>query len=283
MSRRPRFRDAALDERYEQVGYVVIPGAARSAVRPLRRVHRRLMGRVPAGFHSTPYSSDAELKRAVDSEIRRLLLPVVDRLLTGHRPLLASFISKDGGGAGAMPPHQDWTFVDEPESSSMNFWVPLVDVDARNGAMSLLPGGHLVPHNIRGTGTDNSFREIEPVAASRMVEVPMRAGDVVVHDHRVLHSSPPNRRRRPRIVAGCALVEAHTPAIHYWQSAPGTLQRYRLEDRFFTDHTFGADQPPPSAHPDRTIEHENPVFGEQDLPTPPARPATSPTGAAGGS
>jgi len=265
MSQRPRFRDHQLDERYERHGYVVVPGAARSVVRPLLEVHRSTVGSAPAGFHSTPYSQDAEQKLAVHRQVSAALRPVVEDLLTGHRILLSSFISKRRGAEGVMPPHQDWTFVDEPEAVSMNFWVPLVDVDRRNGALSVLPGGHRVPANIRGSGTSNSFSQVEAFAAGRMVEVPMAAGDVILHDHRLLHASPPNTRRRPRITAGCALVPVGCTAVHYRQVSPGRLERLVLEDRFFTDFTYGDDDLPPSARPDGTIHHENPVFAESDL------------------
>lgn len=265
MTQRPHFRDPDLDRRYDEVGFVVVRGLARDAVRPLREAHRRLMGTEPSGFHSTPYLDDTDQKRAVNEEIQRHLGPLADRLLSDHRLLLASFISKRRGDDSRMPPHMDWTFVEEPEHASMNFWVPLVDVRHRNGAMSLLPGSHRVPFTIRGSGTSNPYAEVEAEAAARMVEVPMRAGDVLVHDHRVLHSSPPNRSRRLRLVAGMAIVAAGSPAVHYAQGDDGALVRHALDDRFFTDHTYGGDLPD-SARPVGTVRFTNPTFTVADLP-----------------
>ncbi len=266
MGQRPTFRDRALDRRFEELGYVVVPGAARDVVDPLVAVHRRLVGDAPTGFHSTPYTDDAELKRAVDREIRGALGPVVDPLLEDWRGILGSFISKRRGEDSGMPPHMDWTFVDEPELASVNVWVPLVDVGRRNGAMSVLPRSHRVPFTIRGTGTDNPYSEVEEVAAARMVRLDMRAGDVLLHDHRVLHSSPPNRSRRPRLVAGMAVVPRGARAVHYRQAPDGTMVRHVLDDRFFTDHTYGADDLPPSAVVDGVVRFSNPSFEPSDLP-----------------
>lgn len=266
MAGRPEFRDHALDDRFEEYGYVVVPGAARRQLRPLRRIHRSLVDHVPPGFHSTPYSSDHAHKKAVNIGIQEALLPVVDTLLCRYRPLLASFISKGSDESGRMPPHMDWTFVDEPEFSSMNFWVPLIDVDHYNGAVSVLPRGHRVPHTIRGSGTDNPFDEIEGEVAKLMVEHPMRAGDVLIHDHRVLHASPPNRTRRPRVVAAMALIPEHAKAVHYRKEADGSLVRYELEDRFFTDHTYGEAQLPASAHRVAPVGFRNPQLRLADLP-----------------
>jgi hypothetical protein len=267
MELRPHFRDRRVDERFEREGYVLLPGAARAQVRPLRQLHRRLVGRSPGGFHSTLYSPDATHKRAVNAEVVAILGPLLDEWFEGHEPLLTSFISKGrADGGGPMPPHQDWSFVDEHVAASLNVWVPLTDVDDRNGAMSVLPGGHRLPFTIRGTDTPNPFREVEDLARRQMVEVPMRRGDVLVHDHRVLHASPPNRARRARVVAGCAVLPAGAERLHFRQLADGTLERYRVEPTFFTEHTYGSAELPPSAAPAGTVAFVQPTFGADDLP-----------------
>lgn len=264
-SQRPRFRDPELDGLLEELGFVVLRGAGLDLIRPAQRLHRQVVGTVPPGFHSTMYSADDTAKRRVNEGLTSLFTPLLDSLFLDHRPLLSSFVTKGRGSDGKMPPHQDWTFVDEPGGSSFNVWVPLVDVDQRNGAMSVLPRGHRLPRTIRGTDTTNSFRQIEPLVAARMVSLDMRAGDVLVHDHRVLHGSPPNARRRPRVVAGCAVVPLGVQVVHYRSVAPGRLDRYHVDDRFFTDHTYGSAELPPSAHLTGTVEFVNPVFDTGDL------------------
>lgn len=267
---RPRLQDPEADGALERDGFVVLRGEARNAVGLLRGVHRATLGSVPEGFHATLHSPDPELKHQVHRELLEALEPMLDRWFTGHRPLLASFVTKGRGGDGLMPPHQDWTFVDETQHSSLNVWIPLVRVDSRNGAMSVLPRGHRVPFTIRGTDTVNAFRALDPDVARDMVEVPMAAGDVLVHDHRVLHSSPPNTRRRPRIVVGCALLPEHVDAVHYRRVGPGSLQKFAVEQRFFTEHTYGCSDFPPSASRQADVVFEQPALTRSDLPS--ARP-----------
>lgn len=263
---RPHLSDPQLDEELEEQGYVLIPGAGRRHLRAMRAAHRRVSGAVPPGFDSTIYSSDETRKRAVHGALVEAFAPLLDDLLHGHRALLASFVTKGRSEAGTMPPHQDWTFVDEASGSSLNVWVPLIDVDHRNGAMSLLPGGHRMPFTIRGTDTPNPFVAVEAQAAAQMVELPMRAGDVLVHDHRVLHASPPNRRRRPRVVAGCAVIAEQDAPIHYRQVGSRRVERYEIDPAFFVEHTFGADRLPDSARLVETFDFEQPIFTDQDLP-----------------
>jgi ectoine hydroxylase-related dioxygenase (phytanoyl-CoA dioxygenase family) len=266
VTHRPHLRDARLDEVLERDGFVLIPGAARSSVRPLRRLHHRVVGQVPAGFDSTFYSGDRTVKEAVHTKLLAAMTPMLDSLFVGHEPLLTNFVTKGRSESGVMPPHQDWTFVDEDDAASLNVWIPLVAVDRRNGAMSLLPHGHQMPLTIRGTDTPDPFGAIGDALADQMVEVPMRAGDVLVHDHRVLHGSPPNRRRRARVVAGCALLPEGVRPLHFRQVGPGRLERFELDPTFFTEHTFGAPELPSSATKVADVAFEQPVFARDDLP-----------------
>ncbi|MCB1041121.1 MAG: phytanoyl-CoA dioxygenase family protein, partial [Acidimicrobiales bacterium] len=245
-------------------GYVVLRATAKAAVRPLRRLHHRLVGSAPDSFHSTLYTADRDLKQEVDRQIFEVMEPIIGTFLVDHQPLLANYVTKGRDPEATMPPHQDWTFVDEHAGASYNVWVPLVDVDHRSGAISVLPGGHRIPFTIRGTETPNAFADIEDEAARRMVELPMRAGDVLVHDHRMLHASPPNRRRRPRLAVACALIGADARPIHFRQRGEGEVERFAIERDFFTEHTFGADLPP-CAVATGTVAFAQPALTTEDL------------------
>lgn len=266
MSGGPQLVDRRLDAEFQNAGFVRLPGRAAPLLDALQAAHGATSSGVPPGFHSTMYSGDREHKEQVHSLLLRILAPLLESCFTGHRPLLTSFVTKGGSGGGAMPPHQDWTFVDEPDSWSWNVWVPLVDVDGGNGAMSLLPGSHRMPLTIRGTDTPNPFAPIDRDVESMMVEVPMFAGDVLVHDHRVLHASPSNLRREPRIVAGCALIGSAAVPIHYRQTAPDTVQRFEVDPEFFREITFGEEDLPSSARWVADVHHVQPQFHLADLP-----------------
>ncbi|MEZ5321278.1 MAG: phytanoyl-CoA dioxygenase family protein [Microthrixaceae bacterium] len=263
---RPRLRDAAADRSLHDAGVVVLLDAATSIVPRLQHVFDTCYGIAPAGFHATMYCDDRAFKERVHGELRAILLPWLDALFEGHRLLLSNFVTKSTGEAGVMPPHQDWTFVDERFAASYNVWIPLVDVNSANGAMSLLPRGHRIPLTIRGTDTPNAFDRVD--ADSRLVEISMSAGDVLVHDHRVLHSSPANHGDADRVVAGCALAPTGVPILHYRQVAEGVLERFTVPERFYTDHTFGADHLAASAGSPVPDRFSQPRFTERDLPEP---------------
>jgi hypothetical protein len=46
------------------------------------------------------------------------------------------------------------------------------------------------------------------------------------------------------------------------------MERHVLEDRFFTDHTYGVAEFPDSARREAVVDYANPLFDEDDLPQP---------------
>ena len=72
-------------------------------------------------------------------------------------------------------------------------WIPLQDVDAVNGCMHFIDGGHhlgVLPHHlVEGMQSDLLTCEVDE---SRMVVCPMRRGDVAFHHSKTPHMSTAN-------------------------------------------------------------------------------------------
>jgi Phytanoyl-CoA dioxygenase (PhyH) len=263
---RPRLRDPRADASLAEQGFAVLPGAARSSVRALRRLHRELARRAPAGFHSTIYSDDVAHKVEVHDRLVELLTPTLTSLFDDHRSFLANFVSKARGGSDSTKrPHQDWTFVDETDGASLNVWVPLVAVDRRNGCISVLPRSHLLAPTLRGTNTDDPFATLGTEVDRFMTELPMDAGDALVYDHRLLHGSPPNLRRRARLAVACAVVRTDAQLVHHVQQPDRVVRCYDIDDWFFVRHPFGDVDLPPEAVETARVDVANPSFSTHDL------------------
>lgn len=120
------------------------------------------------------------------------------------------FLSKPPGSPATFW-HQDWGFWGDPSSyepalAEVGVLIYLVDVDEHNGCPRFLPGTHRVRHPLhallagadlaglrRAAGPAEAFDE--PPGA---VAVPVRAGEAVLFDPRVLHGALPNRSSAPR-------------------------------------------------------------------------------------
>jgi hypothetical protein len=151
----------------------------------------------------------------------------------------ASFVIKAPGPRGLVPPHQDWTFVDESAAASATVWVPLVDTDFANGTMGVIPGSHRLP----GRRASPSPFFPAPIArhSLRLLPwaqfIPLRAGEALVFDNRLVHCSPPNLSAAPRLAGGIGIAPAEAPLLHYYAlpgRTDGALAEYAIDRGFFT-------------------------------------------------
>ena len=96
--------------------------------------------------------------------------------------------------------HQDNAYF-ESDEKVYTFWIPLQDVDIFNSCMFYVPGSHkrgLVEHkpigtNVRTRTGKKGFSLYSDVYKNTdYVKVPMKAGQILVHDKDCMHFSSPN-------------------------------------------------------------------------------------------
>lgn len=145
--------------------------------------------------------------------------------LIGHRALRRVFadlhfadprfssgylISKPPGG----PPlfwHQDWWGWDDPISygpalAQLFFMIYLTDTSPENGCLRVIPGSHRRPHRLHealaahGEALSRVDNPDDPLFGTMPdeVSVPVRAGDLIVGDARLLHAAHANRSGEER-------------------------------------------------------------------------------------
>lgn len=106
-----------------------------------------------------------------------------------------------------FPWHQDYPYIQDSEDGVV-YWMPLQDVDERNGCLQIAVGSHrqgvrpirlVDPQNKNRNGARTIALADESVVDDfPHLSVPMRAGDVLVFSTLLLHRSQPNRSDRAR-------------------------------------------------------------------------------------
>ncbi|KAG7137051.1 Phytanoyl-CoA dioxygenase domain-containing protein 1 like [Verticillium longisporum] len=148
------------------------------------------------------------------------------------RCLQSMVICKQPEIGGAVPPHQDSTFLYTDPPSAVGFWYALEDATLENGCLSFLPGSHkwapvkerLVRKKVGGkdVGTEmvaNKGPVFPP--GSDFVEkkdqhgeyVPgeVKAGDLVLIHGNLLHKSERNTSQKGRIIYTFHIIEQGGP------------------------------------------------------------------------
>jgi len=233
-------RDPARERELREAGFTVVrllsgQAAARLrdellALSPAGALRASVAGRHDHACHATFLEPDEAYRRAACAAVEARLGPPLAALLTGYRRLLAGFVVKPAG-AGEVGLHRDWTMTADPAELALNVWCPLVDVDADNGALALVPGSHrIAPGTIEGPGGRCRWAaELgDPPPPARPVA--LRAGEALLYDSRTLHRSSPNLSGAARPVATATYIpEDARPAFFRFTSATGPTRAERYD------------------------------------------------------
>jgi ectoine hydroxylase-related dioxygenase (phytanoyl-CoA dioxygenase family) len=115
-----------------------------------------------------------------------------------------SFFIKNARDPAYVSWHQDATYWGLSEPNVVTAWVAFTDATVANGAMRMVPGSHgeqlahrdtFAPHNLLSRGQEIAV----DVDEARGVDIVLRAGEMSLHDVRMVHGSPPNRSDDRRI------------------------------------------------------------------------------------
>lgn len=127
-------------------------------------------------------------------------------------PTYESLVVKAAGTGAAVPWHQD--AVHGREHRLFNVDVYLDDAVAGGGAL------HVVPGSQHARADACALRDDHGWAVPGAVELPLRAGDVLVHDDMLVHGSPPGTGPRRRTVylefRPAASIREHGPWDEAW-------------------------------------------------------------------
>jgi hypothetical protein len=233
----PVLRDDAAEATFCADGYLVLPGLAADDVAWLRPLAVEALGdddrhdEPPATVEGRPWErqttpgptwrigvndASTDERDRYEARLAAWWAQVLEAHLVDHRLLFTSFLTKHPGDDSTLPMHQDPSVVDERRHRSVTLWVALDDMGPalRNGELHVLPGSHAVGQEWRGTFTTATYLPEARRLWSSARSVPVRAGDAILLDSRVVHGSPPNFATSSRIAMAGVVVPRGVPLQH---------------------------------------------------------------------
>lgn len=275
----PLFKDASLQAAFDRDGYVKINLLNEAEATLLKAYYLSLQHDHIGdyGFHISLENTNAGYIDGVFKNLFDTVLPKLDAVLDSYKAFTASYVIKEAGLQNIVPPHQDWTFVDEEQFSSATVWIPLMDVTKNNGALGVIKGSHRVFNYPRMSPSPQSRALLSDHAFTLFpyVEViDMKAGEALIFNNRTVHASPPNVSGTTRIAAGIGITQKQAQLQHYYQ-LPGKeelVEVYNVDASFFTTYNnaklsacFTAGQAPEGLQKTNTFRKTTPVLSKKEM------------------
>jgi ectoine hydroxylase-related dioxygenase (phytanoyl-CoA dioxygenase family) len=243
----PLFANQQHQQDFERNGYLLQPVLNEQDIKVLidYLYESGIKKETPYGFYVGMDHEDKALVSEMMKKISDVAIPRLQHLMCDFQLITTSYVIKDPNPVGVVPPHQDWTFVDdEIRHCSVTCWIPLQDVTIENGCMGVIKG------------SNNFFSSVRP-SPSPQVPSPlskhlfgifpyiqlleMKAGEALFFDNRTFHASPPNITNGPRLAIGLSLTQKEAKLVHYYLK-PGTkdtLLKYNVNPEFFMKYDNG--------------------------------------------
>ena len=211
------FHTPVLQKQFDTRGYVLFPFfLTKKEVSELIGLFEKFQKEYTGFFHTTHFSTDISHKQAVHDAITVAVFPKAAPYLNDYSPLFGNFMIKNPDPLSPMDMHADWTYVDETKFNSVSIWIPLVDVSEENGCLGIIEGSDKIANDIRGPLIRQSTRNHEKEWEKKYGRLlPMKAGDAIFYNHRLLHYSPPNKTRAARPAVNLSVAPAVAPILHY--------------------------------------------------------------------
>ena len=190
------------------------------------------------GFYSTMNEEDASFKKNVQARLSAMMEDWLAEHFPAHRLLLISLVVKFPQGDQIVGLHRDWAYVDETKHNSLNFWIPLEDVDEQRGCLHVVEGSHHSASPFRGTPFVSMPKHLEETIMQGAEALPMTKGEVLVYDSRLLHFSNPCSGDKPRIAIAGVIIPSEAQPIHYCFDE-GQCVTYDARGDFFSSLTPG--------------------------------------------
>lgn len=244
---RPLLQDAKLQAHVDEHGWVVVDLLTDSEVRAMVDGYDRLDHEITvdrsfaAGFHATIIDERTDYRVKCHDLIAGVFQPAADRIFNDAVLAMTNFVHKEPGAA-AVPDHVDWTMVDEPGSTSLSVWSPLCDTDESSGCIGVLDRSHRAVSFVRASANPTYTETAEFGATLPGRELlPLKAGQAVVFDHRLVHFSSAHNGPEPRVAFTCEMTPRAAPLVHFEQLGSGRFRRHVVEPEFFTHFSVGQD------------------------------------------
>lgn len=193
-----------------------------------------------AGVHITMEHSSPNLAKEISNTLISKVKGYLNQTFENYKLFQGSFIAKEQSSTeNKIHHHQDWSFVDESiGNNSYTLWIALCDITYEMGTIGVIPKSHLDFNNIRYSPIEK-YKEyskvLEYVKDKTVQKIELKAGQAVLWNHKLIHSSGINKSSKVRLNMTFAITSNTAQLKLFWMS-PRTneVTEFNVPDNFYS-------------------------------------------------
>ena len=231
------FKDEELADVIHKRGFAILPWIDEEAISRLRDIYNAEhdINVSNGGMFYTMYSRDLDYRLCVNEEIGNVLKPILQEHFKDYKNIVNSFVVKAAGKESEFYVHQDTTALDEFKFSPLSLWIPLHEINERNGALAIIEKTHWFFSPFRGVSFRFPFKGILNTVRKYLKPIYMKKGDVLLFDPRIIHNSMANSSGEDRVAIICGVFDQEAELITCFKdpsSEQSPIELYKHEDDY---------------------------------------------------
>lgn len=235
--------DSVLQNNFEREGFVVLRNIIREeeiedALTKFRAIQKKEGYEIKDRFESSGNFRSADLQKDIFNYIEDFMHKIAPRFANLHNCEIGkggAFFIKPNTISSKLDPHQDSPVVDETKTYAVFAWIPLMDINEKNGALYVLPKSHLWGNSYRSQHIPWAFGSLCRKLWNHMQPVYINKGDVILFDPSIIHASEENKSEQYRIVLCGALLPKNHQKVEYVLNDKKTIEQYLIDDDYWLD------------------------------------------------
>lgn len=214
-------------------------------------------------FQNSGRFQSPEIRKFVMENIAsfsEFFLPKVFDKYVFDKDTTGAFQIKPPSKVSELNPHQDAPVIDETVENALFVWIPLCDIDDKNGAIYVLPGSHLWGNHQRSLNVPWAFEKDIKYLWENMTPIYMKKGSVLVWDSALIHASSPNLSENTRVAITTTLLPQNYKMVEYFKDSKtpkDKVEKYQVEKSFWENEDIMQRPPCP---PNKFLGIEDMVF-----------------------
>jgi hypothetical protein len=266
------FKSETLAQEFNENGFVLAGSIGKSLLNKVKNVYDELHNfpKSNIGVFHTLYSTDLIYRSKLNLALNSILKPTYDVLFTNYKVTANLVIVKFFREDSAFGIHQDTTGLDEDKFVPINVWIPLQDTAIDNGCLCIVPKSQNFAFPYRGTSFKGQFDDVTEEIIPFLLPIKMKAGDILIFDNRVLHYSPPNSSKMPRVVVMSGIFHKDADIITCFKNDnQSPIELYKQSDDYLLTYKGFKTEPPKadSGIKIKEVSIKNPISNKDEFLT----------------
>jgi hypothetical protein len=185
------------------------------------------------GMFYSLYSKDINYRKRINEGIKEILSPTLSKTFKNFKVIYSIFVVKTPGYDNTeFFLHQDPSYTNEYEYSPLHFWIPLEDINEKNGSICLIEKSQNIAFPYRSITTPFIFEGHQIMLKRYLKPIFLKKGEALLLDPRVIHNSMENKSNKNRVAVLLGIIPREAPIISTFYNDE-KIELFEFDDDYF--------------------------------------------------